>query len=450
MNSRFNWSDYCPLEMDLSDLANTPSDSSDINAFAINSSWGVETPEDLIDIALSNNLSVFQIIVLFVKFNFEGSVIIGKEFLSDEFSDSGTSQMNEVLFKSRKFVPAFYENLTQFAEGLNKDWNLIKARNRNLDDIDFESVIHFVLSNLLWRVPVSSLSGFDINIFKSPGTKKSEYYKQRFELVSLLLSLYPDLAVIYLINDKYIQQFRSYLIAKESKERKIAQLNIKLGMALDPNILNVEELERKYTEFIIENESKKPFYSRRLQSMKDHGAAGDWFHEGEERIRKIFRTIAKNCRESHDKGFDETVFPEINDFFFTATNIHNRDALDSTDLLIQEIELLELLSKLIKFRKLNNLTVSFIDYTGKGDNSINQVERMFIHREGQDLKNKISQAESLLRPQFKLKQITDQDLCAFHIKKLEADSQEMDRQIDALLAEIDLVMRNKSTQIEKS
>ncbi|MBK7173746.1 MAG: hypothetical protein IPH84_11050 [Bacteroidales bacterium] len=455
MEKKAHFSDYYPLFLDIRDfkkrdnpLPSEPfiegtSSQPDFPGESIQTSRDKENLEDLIIQSGLNGLSPFQTMILLIKSVFEGHAYLTANLLPDDLCKR---EIIENHGSDHSLVSSFYENLLLYTDGLKEAFQLLDQSGSKKSVIGFESMLYFILSNQLWMFPVSVLAGFDIKMFSNLSSKKAEIYRLNFELSSIMASRHGFIKGIDDTNEQYKARFRIYVLKIGSKEQVIKQLISKLAIANDPEVKSAEDLERKYFNFLINVQSgsspaprrsnQKPVFSDNYDNESSE--------EVEYRLRQLYRSISKNCRESHITTDPNSSLHELDDFFIQANHIYNRQTSDASDVLIQQSELLEILLKVVIYRKNQGLLISFTDFTsGKMMNYKGRPDPEKLLDLARQLDNKIGALMLINHTSFKAKHIADEELAEIHVKYLKQELVFLDERISELISEIDEVIHAK-------
>jgi hypothetical protein len=463
MEINTNISDYYPLYLDIQDVHHSKMISEDMgniltshgnlnidHSDSFQSKFEREDLEDLVIQGRVNGFSPFQVLILLIKKTFEGHCFLTEDILPQQLYESGLVFETSDIERPGSLVPSYFENLDLYIEGILQACYLLRESDEELMDNAFLPAIHFILTNMLWKLPVSLMESFNLNSFNNMTDNKAGILRFYFELSSTLLSKLCNLSRIDKINEAYNSRFRVYVLKIGSKEQVIRHLVSKLALAYDPNIRNSEDLDRKYFDFLIAAQSGvNPAIKR--SAAKNRGINPDERETNdsvEYRIKQLYRAISKNCKESHTTTDEYTMYSILDDFFITANQIYNKPITHQLDALINQYALMDLLCKTILYRKRVGLPIYFLDFTiGRIINLKGLPHQDYLQELAQNLENKIGISMHLNHTTFKAKYIYDPELVDTHKEYLKQELAFMDKKIIELTAEINEVISAKSDAV---
>jgi len=268
-------------------------------------------------------------------------------------------------------------------------------------------------------------------------------HRFHFELSKSAFLSQPVFSRIEVVNKQYDNRFRTQLHKIQSREQVIKRLNSKLSLAYDPAVKSVQDLERKYLDFLITADlNTGDPYRRNSARGQEIPVKNDDSSTSEFRVRQLYRSIAKNCRETHTST--ESRDSVMDSFFMNASRVYNQKACEPCELLIQQFELLDILARVVNYRVSLGLTVSFPDYTsGKPVYRHSYPDKDYIRSLNQLLEIRLSMEMQINNTQYKMKQINDPELADIHMKYLEQEIVFMDDIISRIISEINEVINGK-------
>jgi len=168
-----------------------------------------------------------------------------------------------------------------------------------------------------------------------------------------------------------------------------------------------------------------------------------------ELIRKLFRAISKNCREAFTNSENNpTAFDPVR-FFMDSNSIYNQGNFDYIDQFIQYQRLVNMYIRVFNTRKVNGLPVVFFDYTGFKQDilPVGEMDEEAVQKMKLQVAKKVSDFKEWHQTSFKMKHVFNDELSAIHKEYLKLQVQFLDRRIDEILTEIQMVMKTKFTKV---
>ncbi|MCK9205063.1 MAG: hypothetical protein M0P58_11615 [Bacteroidales bacterium] len=305
--------------------------------------------EYLVIQAWQNKLSAFQAMVLLIKRAFEGHVNLTRDLKPSELFEQGTYLLDLTKDTSLSLVYDFFDQIPLYFEGLRLEWAHLLSKYDLDKSICFDSSLYFVLTNQLFKFPVSTLGEYNILNFMNFTESQKKFYRHQYEFSTVIMQFLGDYYLINTVNAIYYERFRGVAITIRSKEEVLSQLDIKLIMANDPAIQSEKELERKYFEFLVATRIKNNQPLDFIMSFKINSDAGEEIAQQFtlSRLKQLYRAISKNCSETHTSMDREDTLPELKNLFIDANRIYNEIKSDECDYFIHYNMLIHLFNQTI-------------------------------------------------------------------------------------------------------
>lgn len=233
-----------------------------------------------------------------------------------------------------------------------------------------------------------------------------------------------------------------------SKETVLQQLYTKLDYANDPSVKTDEELENKYFEFLVATnvtrlEERVPFLN---PEMKEGRQSRDFKEVLRQQVRKLYKTISKNCSEVHNQIDIDDTFQCLSEYFISATAVYNSICMNLSSLMVQHSRLVLLLAKVINHRKINQWPVHFIEFTVRADDEQASLSEADMLACKSALERGLHLARVMNFTDNKLKYLRDDEMAGIHREFLQRHLQLVEARIEGVMEEIRQVMQNKTNQ----
>ena len=446
-------SDYYPVFLDLND----PDPGSEVkplatlNSFLANSA-ALDNPElinmdELIRRGIKSNYTPFQCMVLLVKNAMEGHAFMFHGLLPAELMEKGTILLGNDTETCNVLPLDFYDNFFAiYADGIRRGMAMI-AREFNIhEEISLDALICFILGNQLQKFPVSALDIFDHSAFFTSRNNTPREENFFYKISGIVQQVIGEIFLIETVNDLYEAKFKEMIHGIVSREQVLARVSAKLVMANDPAIRTEQDLEKTYFDYIVtaamNPELRKGtirvlsflFNSPKMTPPGNLGA----------KIKSLYRSISKNCRETHTVTEQELRHPFLDQSFMDASLIYNDHALNKMDPFVQYFSLIDILARIVNYRKTENLPVVFSDFTAMSNDSFNQ---SLTDEDVQNIKTQFDKKVTGLRQvnftESKAKHVRDEDLGKVHHDYLQLQIDYLDEQIREILAKIKNIMYDK-------
>jgi hypothetical protein len=326
--------------------------------------------EELIHLALKCRFTPFQIVILLLKSVFEGHVFLTYNLRPEQLFHEGT-----LLFQPQPkiLIHSFYKQLSQYHEGLLKSWELLKQEFKEINDVNFESLLQNLIINHLVRFPVSLFPAVDLGRFKELTAQNKQDLHKRFEMVSIGENVQGEFEFMNRVNCIYAEKFKEFAQQLQIKEEIFNHYQQKMILALYPDVHTEEELDELMYKKLIEEKLKSQPENRELLKLHtpEHSGTSGPEQEIRNKIKMLYRLISKNCSEVHTSTENENKYPELTQIFLQANNIYNETNMAFSDAWFNYICMVVLFSKLVIFRKSNMLPITdstqfLSDYTSRG------------------------------------------------------------------------------------
>lgn len=406
--------------------------------------------EELVELAWGNHLTELQTLTLFIKNAFEGHLFHLYRMPVKNLIENGTTQIDlERDYACTELTCDFFNSLHLYMDGIDIAWKLVIDKNPSFIGTDVQSMLYFILTYQLFRLPVSYLINFKGDELSKLFSRQRSHLRLQYFLYYTAMSHAAQRSFIDLVNDKYAEKFKDVILKLSSKETILLQLFIKLEYANDPSIKNEEELEKKYFEFLIANsvasfENREP---KLYPELKEDSETHDFKELLKTQLKKLYKTISKNCSEVHNQLDGYQKFHQLSDYFIAASAVYNAFYSDLSSLMLQHSRLILLLAKVINIRVHNHLPVEFIDFTG-----IFQSQQAELKEEDMILcQTSLQRNLDLLRTNqitdYKVKYLKDDELSKIHREFLLRQLDYIENRILEVIDEIKVVMLNKANNV---
>lgn len=403
--------------------------------------------EELLEMAIQYDCSELQTVVLLLKNAFEGHLFLTFGISARNMLEQGTLRIDPAKENPLELSLHFIDHLDEYSAGLKQIWQQLQDISPHLKNVYFDSLVLFLLSSKLYKLPVSSLESINIKRFQNLTERRKRFYRCYFEISIHMQQAVAELRVIEHVNELYQDRYNPYISKLSARENLLFQLGTKLFYANDPTITTEEELEKKYFAFLIEKEIKKD--SGRLQV--NYSAWDDEQDDLENpsglkvTIKHLFRAISKNCRELFTLS-DEAAQPvHLKKVFMDSNSIYNEMNFDFSDQLIQYHRLINLYIQVFNIRKIHDLPVTFIDYTAiERDKLLIKLNEETIQKLKINIGNKLLGLKEHNHTAFKSKHVSDEELSKFHEEYLKMRIQFLDQRIADILTKINNIMQEKT------
>lgn len=407
--------------------------------------------DELLKVAGQNGFSPFQTLALLVKNAFEGHVFLTFGIPARALLEQGVFRIDGPNESHIEFTLHFMDNFGLYNEGFNQIRQLLKEGISSLNDNDFNTMLGFLLSSQLFKFPVSSLNDFDIGRFKNQAGQKyrlSRFFSGPGLIVQQAIA---EIEMADHIDALYDERFRKYILQLSSRESLLFQLRTKLIYANDPMVKTDEELEKKYFSYLITKEIQDSVGKSKVKYdlFDNESESIENSNNFKELIRKLFRAISKNCREAFTNSENNpTAFDPVR-FFMDSNSIYNQGNFDCLDQFIQYQRLVNMYIRVFNTRKINGLPVVFFDYTGFKQDifPVGEMDEEAVQKMKLQVAKKVSDFKEWHQTSFKMKHVFNDELSAIHTEYLKLQVQFLDRRIDEILTEIQMVMKTKFTKV---
>jgi hypothetical protein len=431
-------SDYFPLRYDIAE--------GDKKGFAAPASTGLSADE-LIAWSVGKRLNALQTLSLLIKNAFEGHLCHLNGIPVESLVEHGTFHFSPEGEKAyRELAVEFFRDFEPYHNGLEIAWKNFIRQQPEAAGADFQSLLYFILAYQLFRLPASCLAEWDTRRFSAVSGKQREQYRFHYLLHISILYHVAQISYIEMVNQQYLEKFRELLLRLQSKEKVLMQVSTKLDYANDPAVQSLDQLERKYFEFLVaHNISGTPL--RGLELFDNYAGAPEvkHFHELlKAQIKKLFKLISKNCSEVHTQTDSTESFQLLRKYFMAATSLYNEVPLHFSSLMLQYSRLILLFIKVVNFRKLNHLPVSMSDFTDIREKRLTDLNEEEVYTCQNTLKRALENQGVLHFTDFKSRYVKDDELAHIHQKFLESQIEFIDQKIKEVMEEIKLVMLKKT------
>ncbi|TSA24609.1 MAG: hypothetical protein D4R67_11530 [Bacteroidetes bacterium] len=409
---------------------------------------GIYDAEELLEIAIRHDCSEFQTLVLLMKNAFEGHCFLAFGITSKTLIDEGMLRIDHAHDCHLELGLHFTGHCEEYADGLHQIWQQMHGFSPEPGSICFDSLLLFILSTRLYKLPVSSLGSFDINKLRNLSEKKKRFYRNCFEISTVIHRAMAEYSVTDHINKLYEERFRDSLVRLFSRENLLMQLKTKLLYASDPLIRTAEELEKRYFSYLIEKEILKD--SGKIQvphaSWDDESDAGEHGSSLKGVIKQLFRAISKNCKEAFTAMAEADLPFDATRFFLESNAVYNLTPVDFTDRLIQYHRLIDLFIQVYNIRKIHQLPAIYLDYPAvEPDELWGNLNEECVRKVQQSVAEKISLQKEFNHTSFKSKHIADNELAEIHEAYLKRQIDFLDQRIAEIHADINTIIVEKSS-----
>lgn len=402
--------------------------------------------EELLDRAFEMKMSAVQVTALFLKNAFEGYLCVMNDVPVKDLVEQGTVFIDlEASKKYGDLAERFFDNMHIFREGLDVAWDKATARETGWLELDYPSMECFVLGYQLFRLPVSCLTGFDPVIFAHVSEYKASQLKLHCSLHMKIIHHVACWEYIESVGESYNETFRDLIMKIETKENTLIHLKTKLEFANDPEIENEEMLNEMYFKYLVMrdtsmNEQKSFRMRSMIQGEKENKKLRSSLSN---RIKSLYRTISKNCREVHIRTDGSPDHPELNDCFIKASDIYHDLSMDVSNQLLQYMRMLLLLIKVVNFRKINELPVELGGISNHDGENAMHLNELDVPQIDHNLEINLKMSMEMYGLSLKVRYIQDEELAEIHREYLLRHVEFIEKQIKGVMKEIRDVMQNK-------
>lgn len=390
-----------------------------------------------------------QTLALLIKNAFEGHVCHLNGYPMEKLAGYGTvTQDISGEETCRELAGNFFAHLPDYLVGLELAWKDAIKLNENFRSVDVQAHIYFILSYQLFRFPLSFLASFNSDKLNSVSIEKKGQLRIQYLLYSTAMKYAAESSFIEMMNEMYAEKFREIILRLSSKETVLQQLHTKLDYANDPSVRTDEELENKYFEFLVATnvtrlDERKPFLEAEMKEVRQ---AGGFKEVLKQQVRKLYKTIARNCSEVHNQIKIDEPFQNLSEYFISSTAVYNSVCMNLNSLMVQHSKLVLLLAKVINHRVINHWPVHFIEFTVSTDNeqaSLSEADMLAC-------KSALEQGLHLMRlmnfTDNKLMYLSDHETECIHREFLQRHLEFVEARIDCVIEEIRQVMQDKANQ----
>jgi hypothetical protein len=306
-------------------------------------------------------------------------------------------------------------------------------------------MLYFSLSNQLFRLPLAYSKEFDTKQFNAVTVRQAGQLRIQYMLQTAAMEHAAHRSFIDIVDNKYADQFKATLLKLNSKETVLIQLLTKLDYANDPSVKTEEELEKKYFEFLIATnvdrfEKRQPMLSLELkEQQQDH----DFKELLKSRIKKLYKTVSKNCSEVHNQLEGSERYQQLKEYFVAASAVYNAFYTDLGNLMLQHSRLMLLMAKVINYRAANQLPVQFIDFAGKLTQQQVELREEDMVLCQAALQRNLWLMRTLHITDYKVKYLRDEEMSKIHQEFLLRQLDYIENRIYEVMDEIKRVMQEK-------
>jgi len=426
--------DYFPVSLDLAEINKDPQHKQDFY-----------TGNELVSFSVQNNLTAFQAFVLVVKNTFEGYLYLMHDFLPGKSNDFSLFRADLQTGKYQDLSIEFIGNLEAYNDGLRDSWNEL-GKEFKLIDVSHSILLHFILGNQLFRLPVSVLTSYDISKFSHLKEKKVNFLRLYLKLALTAQDALADHRFITLVNEMYRNKFHELILKLGSKENLLVQLEHKLEFANNPMITSEEELEKEFFNFFIMQEvqsnirnqpGKSLVFSEDPNGITPRTVISD-------QLRFLYRLISKNCREAHTSLEKNEETEKLGQYFMDSNFIYNEVSRSLSEQFFQVAKLTDILTEVIIFRKTHNLSVDFADFTLTAEEKIPfRITEEMTEKTKERIEKAVYMARGSNFTDYKVKHLSDDELVGIHKEFLKNQITFLDQKIITRIKEIKSVMAMK-------
>jgi hypothetical protein len=394
-------SDYYPLAFDLKEKNEVIGQAPD--------------GEELVKWACQNHLSKLHILLLLIKNAFEFHVCKQGGLTYEMLVGHGTQQADPEEQENHPGMDLscnFIRNFSLYRAGI---LSMMEVADPDGDSLGQSKLINFVLSYQLWRFPVSLAGGEDHQMILSALLLRQDFFSANLKLPCSVFQLAAQQSIIDHVNDVYQEQFSALLLRLNARENALFQLISRLNMANDPSIVTEQDLDKRWFELLVAKETKR--FERKhnlLETEWENGQAGDHIAKMKNRIRKVYKTIAKHCMEVHIQTTNEVEHPILKQCFIEANNIYTSMTNDLGALLLQHSELVTLLARLINNRKIMGLPIFLTRLTQAMTDTFFSIEQSLLIESQDSMKKNIEIQWMMNGTEYKSLYVKDQEMKEIH------------------------------------
>ncbi len=402
--------------------------------------------EELLRWSIDKGLNALQVVALIMKNAFEGHICVMNGVPVEDIVEQGTGYVD--FNADKKFgdlTESFSENLHLFREGFETAWEMLVKHDPALQKVEYGVLESYILAFQLFMLPVSCLKGMDPEIFSDV----SEYRKKQLgfhqDLNGSLIKHVACWEYIEMVDESYYEKFKDLILKLESRQNTLMHLKTKLEFANDPEIRSEDELNEQYFKYLVyrdqtENERK----TIKLRASMEEVDENKKLHASlNARLKSLYRSISKNCREVHTQTDGGSEYPELKKNFMTASNIYHNLSPGIANQLLQYQRLLLMLFRIINYRKTNGLPVDFHDFTGWCDGKTIHLNEEEVPKYNHDLDTNLNIIMEMHGIRQKVRYIQDEELASIHREYLGRQQEFIDNHLKDIMNEIKEAMQNK-------
>jgi hypothetical protein len=346
----------------------------------------------------------------------------------------------------REFSCEFFCDQTLYIDGIRENWESLVVLYPDYEKADLHFLLYHIIYNQLFRLPVSWLGNLDAGAFMSDAEFDSEEMKTRMQWQNIIIELTARHRFIEKVNNMYEKAFSDLITKLRARQRSLKLMKTRLNYALDPTVKSSDDLEKRYIEFLHEQENSdyhKPNVAllpiEVLVKTEEVKSRSEIFGQ----IHSLYKMIAKNCREVHANVDGDSKYESLHACFLEANETYDMTLNLLGYLLLKQGVLLLLLVRTINNRKLLLLPDEPTDYTvvlkelpfKLSDDEIMDVERR--------MRGFIAAEENIFGTELKMKYIGDEEIAGIHRGHLMREIGELEDRILEVTNEIESVMEKK-------
>jgi hypothetical protein len=391
--------------------------------------------DKLLALANDKSLTELQTLMLLVKNAFEGQIYLQYELDNKHLLKYGTLYIDWENNIVTELTPSFIENLDIYLEGLYNHWKKIYAQ--KTDPKVFPDVIKVMINSQLFRLPVSRIKDLPLSLFMDKLLANPFYTS----LAPPVYSIVADKVHIEIIDEMYQQSFSDLLQQIESKYNCINVLLTKINLASDRSVKNHNDLQKVYHEYLIKERNGAPRMALNLRTHQN--SINNKVKSIDKKTGKVFREISKLCREIFVNVGDDEKHVALNNFFMMASKYWNTPSENITDQIVNYFTLSLLFIQVIISRSFSGLPVEiqnyhFLDRNWLKNKPIEKIEAGLKKHQGM-----MEIIKQYHETSFKMKNLADEEMSAFHKAYLQEKIENMDHEIDKLENRVNQIMNDK-------